>query len=155
MCIRDSLQNGQPFTGTLSWLFDNTVLVFTPAANWSTNSTVRVEVAAMPDRVGNTLPAGSFTFDTLDIIPPVIQTIDAPGGSTIIAGDTARIVADSTDSDVDFVEFFVNGLSLAVDNSAPFEFTYSTPVDASGVISVTARAIDKACLLYTSPSPRD
>lgn len=138
------LQNGQPVAGALSWLFDNTVLVFTPAANWSPNSTVRVEVAAMPDRVGNTLPASAYTFDTLDIVPPVIQSITAPAGGTVIAGDTARIVAMTPDADVEFVEFFVNGQPAAVVTAAPFEFAYATPVGASGAISVTARAVDKA-----------
>jgi hypothetical protein len=137
-------QNGQTVAGAVSWLFDNTVLVFTPAANWSANSTVRVELAAMPDHVGNRLPASSFTFDTLDVIAPVIQSIAAPAGPMVIAGDTARIVATTPDTDVDFVEFFINGQPVAVVTVAPFELAYATPVDATGALSVTARAVDKA-----------
>ncbi|MBW7884137.1 MAG: carboxypeptidase regulatory-like domain-containing protein, partial [Caldilineaceae bacterium] len=137
-------QNGQPMSGTTSFILDNTVLVFVPDPNWSANAVVRVDLAAMPDIYGNKLPAHSYTFDTLDLIAPVIQAMTAPSGTTVLAGDVVKVVAEvDQTNDTAYVEFFVNGQSRLVDDIAPYEFNLPVPANASSDLTVAARASDR------------
>ena len=137
--------NNQEVTGTITYLQANTVVLFTPAAPWTANSVVRVEIAALPDSAGNALPAQSYSFDTLDLIFPVVQTLTAPNGATVLAGDTARIVADvGTQNDIDYVEFLVDGQSRSIDDTAPYSYDAPIPPNAVGALTVAARAVDRA-----------
>ncbi|HHY58525.1 MAG TPA: hypothetical protein GYA08_24165, partial [Chloroflexi bacterium] len=137
--------NDQEVTGTVTYLQANTVVLFTPATPWTANSVVRVEIAALPDSAGNVLPAQRYSFDTLDLIFPVVQALTAPNGTTVLAGDTARIVADvGAQNDIDYVEFLVDGQSRSIDDTAPYSYDAPIPPNAVGAFTVAARAVDRA-----------
>lgn len=87
--------------------------------------------------------AGGIANDTVNITvtgnnPPVV-VLTAP--STAITGTTVNISATATDPDgITQIEFFFNGSSIGVDNSAPYTASFvATP---AGVRVITATATD-------------
>ena len=137
---------GQPVSGQVSFILNNTVLVFMPLVPWPPNATVTVTLAAATDLFGNRQPSGeSYTFATLDSVPPVLQALTAPSGTVVLAGTTARVVAVlPVVGDVDSVEFAVGGQVRLVDTAAPFEYVLPVPAGATTPVTVTARATDRA-----------
>lgn len=78
-------------------------------------------------------------------IPPVVSITSPENNQNVIQGTNFEITANASDPGdvVTFVEFFVDGLSIGVDNTAPFKVTYSA---ALGVHSITAKATDSGGL---------
>lgn len=72
---------------------------------------------------------------------PVVSITAPANGASFITGSSVSITANASDADgtVSQVEFFVDGVSVGVDNTAPYSATY-TAVAGSHVI--TARATD-------------
>lgn len=97
----------------------------------------------------------SKTSDAVNIVvkdPNVAPnvSITAPvDGATYTANDAVAIKADATDSDgtIASVEFFVDGTSVGIDNTLPYEATYTAVV---GAHVLTAKATDNEGLDKTS-----
>jgi len=74
--------------------------------------------------------------------PPTV-TIDSPlNGASFMTGDLVAIAASATDAapgTVAGVEFFVDGISLSTDNSAPYTASYPS---VAGTHTLTAKATD-------------
>jgi len=78
---------------------------------------------------------------TLPPVPPTISITAPTGGSTFNDGDVVAIAANATDADgtVASVEFFVDAVSLGVDNTAPYTANYTA---VGGSHNLTAIATD-------------
>lgn len=76
-----------------------------------------------------------------NILPELNVTMPADGDS-YFSGDDIVIQADASDLDgtITKVEFFVNGVKIGEDTSAPYEYTYSTP--PVGDYDIITRAFD-------------
>jgi PKD repeat protein len=91
--------------------------------------------------------AGELTHPTLTYnsnIAPTISLTSPSNGATIGFGDyTLTANANDEQGYVTGVEFFVDGNSVGVDNSAPYEAVYNATV---GAHAITAIATDGDCL---------
>jgi hypothetical protein len=82
-------------------------------------------------------------------IAPTVSVTAPANGATYITGAAVAITADAADSDgtVASVEFFVDGTSVSVDNTAPYEASYTS---VAGSHAITAKATDNGGLSTTS-----
>jgi chitodextrinase len=90
----------------------------------------------------------NITVNNANVAPTVAITAPA-NGATFTTNDAVAITADANDTDgtIASVEFFVDGTSVGVDNTAPFEATYTA---AAGAHALTAKATDNGGLSTTS-----
>lgn len=96
--------------------------------------------------------SGEVTHPSLTLAPnnPPTVSITAPAnGASIITGDVVNITANAADVDgtVTGVEFFVDGNSIGVDATAPYEASYTSTV---GAHTITAKATDDDADFTTS-----
>ncbi len=99
--------------------------------------------------------AGELTHPTLTYagnVAPVVAITAPANGATVVAGNNLTISATATDANgtITSVEFFVDGISVGVDATAPYSVVY-TPVVGTDVITVVAT--DSDCESTTS-APR-
>ena len=107
-----------------------------------------VLTAVATDDQGGTRTSTAVTI-TIASNPPPSCSITAPtAGASFVTGDAVNITANATDNgSVTQVEFFVDGVLLSTDNTAPYAAVYTA---ALGNHSLTARATDNASLQTTS-----
>ena len=100
------------------------------------------------DAAATTSAAVNITVTTPNVAPTVAITAPADG-STYVVGNAVAITATAADSDgtVASVEFFVDGISIGVDNAAPYEATYAAVI---GAHALTAKATDDDAAVTTS-----
>jgi chitodextrinase len=97
-----------------------------------------VITASATDNEGATTTSASVTVSAGANVGPVFTSVTAPASA--IVGDVVTLSAVATDGDgVASIEFFVNGVSVGVDNSAPFSVSYTATL---GSKSITAKATD-------------
>jgi hypothetical protein len=94
--------------------------------------------------VANNPQVGETVFAGLTLAPnnPPTVSITAPlNGANVITGSAVSITANAADADgsVTSVEFFVDGLSIGIDNASPYASSYTATV---GSHTITARATD-------------
>ena len=135
---------GVQLNGRTDFLFNNTVVVFTPNVTLLPNSRYDVSLLPAADVFGNHQSQGrSYAFNTLDTIAPTVTALTAVGGPVVQQNTTVMMVAGiGFQNDVAFVEFLVGGQVVSTDTTAPY--TLALPVTASGgsSIVVSARATD-------------
>ncbi len=75
------------------------------------------------------------------MVPPTVTLTDPLDGDTLAASPTASIQANANDSDglVSKVEFFVNGISVGTDTTAPYSISWDA---GAGNYALTAIATD-------------
>lgn len=80
---------------------------------------------------------------------PVVSIASPSNNAAIVTGTSVNIQADATDGNgtVTEVEFFVDGVSIGTDASAPFAITWTA---AAGNHTITATATDNDCTESTS-----
>ncbi len=83
--------------------------------------------------------------------PPTVSISSPADGASFITGANISISANANDADgsVSSVEFFVDGVSIGVDNSSPFSVNYT---GVSGSHTITATATDNNSASGTSSS---
>jgi phosphatidylserine/phosphatidylglycerophosphate/cardiolipin synthase-like enzyme len=102
------------------------------------------------------------TFDNVTITaaqappPPAPDTqaptarITSPAAGAAVSG-TVNVAVDATDNvAVARVEILLNGVVVATDTAAPYQFAWDTRTGANGVYSLQARAVDAAGNVGTS-----
>jgi subtilisin family serine protease len=78
-----------------------------------------------------------------DFTPPQVQLLAPLDGATLRG--TVRVTASASDTTaVSRVEFWVGNTLRHTDTSAPYEFTWNTPLDVNGPTALTAKAFDTA-----------
>ena len=77
--------------------------------------------------------------------PPVITILSPQSGDHFFLGSPVPVKASATDSDgyIAFVEFFVNNISIGIDDTAPYEISWTGGI---GVHTITAKATDDLCV---------
>jgi subtilisin family serine protease len=85
------------------------------------------------------LAAGSGTGDST---PPTVAIASPTGGTA--SGTVAVSVSASDNVGVTRVELRVNGVTVASDSAAPFQFSWNSGSVANGTVSLTAAAFDAA-----------
>jgi hypothetical protein len=108
---------------------------------------VNVATGAAENYVASAPIAGELTHPSLTYnsnIAPTIALTSPANGSTIGFGANT-LTADASDFQgyVTAVEFFVDGVSVGIDNSAPYEVVYNATVGAHTIYAV---AVDGDCL---------
>jgi hypothetical protein len=120
--------------------------------NFSLNvQLVNAATGAAENYVASNPAAGELTHPTLTYnsnIAPTVSITSPANGATIGFGNNV-LTANANDEQgyVTSVEFFVDGVSVGIDNSAPFEATYNATV---GAHAITAIATDGDCLTAQS-----
>lgn len=126
--------------------------VFTYALNLQIRNTTNF---AVENYVNSNATGGAVLFPSLAGVvnqanqPPLVNITAPANGSSFFVGDNVTINATASDPDgsVTQVEFFVNGVSVGVDNTAPYSANY---VATSGVKNITAVATDNGGQTATS-----
>jgi hypothetical protein len=82
-------------------------------------------------------------------VPPTISIASPANNAAIVTGSTVSIQANATDGNgtVTEVEFFVDGVSIGTDASAPFSINWTA---TAGNHTITATATDNDCTESTS-----
>ncbi|MBI5768012.1 MAG: PD40 domain-containing protein [Verrucomicrobia bacterium] len=131
--------------------FDNGVAFGTDttapfSVSWTPTTTgSHALTATATDNQGNQTTTPALTIaviSSLNGAPPVVSITSPTSGSAVGIGVATTVAATATDSDgsVTSVQFFVNGVSIGTDTTAPFTATW-TP-GAAGAFNVTAVATD-------------
>jgi M6 family metalloprotease-like protein len=108
------------------------------------------------DAAGNSGSSASVSV-TVDNSVPADTTapstsITAPSSGATVSG-TTTVTASATDNvGVTSVEFYVDGVLAATDNSAPYSFAWNTTSVADGSHSLSSKAYDAAGNAGTSPA---
>ena len=85
-----------------------------------------------------------------DVTPPVVNIVNPPNGQ-IVSG-TVNIFAEATDNtQVDRVEFFIDGLLENTASSPPFVYPWNTALADTGIHNIFARAYDLSNNSAVSP----
>ncbi|MBP6335081.1 MAG: T9SS type A sorting domain-containing protein [Bacteroidia bacterium] len=105
-------------------------------------------VSSAPTGVEITIPSLTGTLGVANAAPTVSITSPA-NGTSFITGAVVPIAATAADADgtIASVEFFVNGVSVGLDNSSPYTANYTS---VAGTHSLTARATDNTGAQTTS-----
>ena len=109
----------------------------------------QVVKAVATDDLGLTGISNLVTMNVLANVPPIVALSSPTSADAYVAPDVIVISANASDSDgsISQVEFFINNVSVGVDNSAPYSITWtSTP----GVKSFVAKATDSNGAITTS-----
>jgi hypothetical protein len=116
------------------------VLAWTSDAIGSFNIT-----AVATDDEGSTTtssPAVALTVNPVPAnIPPVVTALTVPATANVSSTINGSATATDSDGTIANIEFFVNGVSVGVDNSSPYQFSFTAPA-TDQVLTVKAVATD-------------
>jgi len=115
---------------------ENVYVQSAAAGTW----TVQVSGANVPNGPQPFALVVDGVFGTVDNPPTVTLTNPSPGST--VSGSVAVSADASDDNSVTQVEFFVDGLSIGVDTSAPYETSWDSTTVGDGGHSITATATD-------------
>jgi subtilisin family serine protease len=86
----------------------------------------------------------SYCMGSNDSVKPSVELTSPAAGATVVGRLTMSATA-TDDVAISKVEFFVGGLLVAVDSTAPFQSVWDTTNVGNGTYTVTARAFDAGC----------
>ena len=134
--------SGTPVEVRKDVIQNGTVVALTPLEPLVYNRSYTVNASGVLDMVGNVL-SGSLqgTFATLDTIAPTISQLAVPASCDLIKGNSILVSPQIADTDVAFVDFYVDDVRKATVTSAPF--TMVLTLDRIGLIHLKAVAQDK------------
>ena len=137
---------------------NGTVVALTPAVPLDYNRSYTVAASGVRDSAGNVMiETLQSSFATIDTRAPTITNLTMPAGSDLITGNSVQLTAFVAESDVAFIDFFVEELSIGSVTKAPFTLPVTLPKE--GLIHFKAIAQDKvgnrgvAALLDIQVSP--
>ena len=134
--VDGSVSQVEFFVNGVSIGVDNTAPTFT--TTWIGTNGSKVLTAVATDNNGATTTSAPVTITVASNTPPVVS-VSAP--ATAVVGDLVTFTATASDpgGSVASVEFFVNGASIGVVNSAPYTKTWTAVL---GSFPITAKATD-------------
>ncbi|MDY7227760.1 Ig-like domain-containing protein [Hyalangium rubrum] len=91
----------------------------------------------------------SACMGSTDSVKPQVQLTSPAAGATIVGAITLSATA-SDDVNVFKVEFFLDGLLIAVDSAPPYSVSWNSNTVGNGSYTLTARAHDTGCNSSTS-----
>jgi hypothetical protein len=136
------------FAGATSLGVDNTA-PFTATYTTPTVGTINLTARATDNNGGQTTSSiVALTVTSAPVNAAPVTTLTSPSAGSALVGSTIAIAANATDDgSVASVEFFVNGVSVGVDATAPYT---ATATAIAGSNSITARATDNLALVGAS-----
>ena len=118
------------------------------AATYTGVAGTRVVTARATDNLGAQTTSASVSITVASNPPPACSITAPANSSSFVVGDVVSITATATDNgSVAQVEFFVDGVSLSVDNTSPYAASYTATL---GSHTLTARATDNLGAQTTS-----
>lgn len=113
------------------------------------NVQVQNTLTGIPENwVANNPQAGEFTLAALTLAPPVVGITAPANGANVITGNNVAITATATAAaGIASVQFFVDGVSVGTDLTAPYSANY---LAVSGTHTLTALATDNNTNTATS-----
>ena len=131
------------FVGGSSIGIDNSAPYEVPFTVPNTLGTVPVFARAF-DAAGNAADSPTNNIDVIPDLPPTVSIIAPNDGDNILEGSTVTFSASAGDDiGVTQVEFFVDGTSIFIDNTAPFTTSFTLPASPSP-LALQAVATDTA-----------
>jgi hypothetical protein len=105
--------------------------------------------ARATDDAGLQATSAAVSITVVNNIPPTATLTSPTAGSLFTAPAVVAISANASDADgtVTQVEFFVNNVSIGVDNSAPYSINWTSVI---GNASITAKSTDDRGAITTS-----
>jgi len=104
--------------------------------------------AVATDNSGGTATSSVVNITVASNPPPTVSITAPTAGASFTTGDIVAITANAADNgSVASVQFFVDGVSIGTDNTAPYAANYTSTL---GTHSLTARATDNLGLQTTS-----
>ncbi|MDH3998029.1 MAG: Ig-like domain-containing protein, partial [Desulfuromonadales bacterium] len=98
-----------------------TVAILTPLYALATDTLYTLDVAAARDTLGNTMSqAFNSSFSSIDTLAPSIGELGVAADADLIYGNNVTVNAAVSASDTAQVDFFVDGVFVGSDQSAPF-----------------------------------
>ena len=109
-------------------------------ANYTAVVGTHTITARATDNNGGQTTSAGVVITVGSVIAPTVSITAPSSGSTFVLGDAVNITANAADADgsVSQVEFFLNGTSLGVDNSAPYSFSWTANATGSQVLTAVA-----------------
>lgn len=108
------------------------------------------------DAAGNNATSASVSVTVDNSVPPdttaPTTAITAPSAGATVSGTTNVTASASDNVGVTSVEFYVDGVLAATDNSAPYSFSWNTLSASNGSHSLSSKAYDAAGNNATSAS---
>jgi PKD repeat protein len=94
--------------------------------------------AVATDNQGATANSNNVVMNVVANVPPTVSLTSPVNGALFVAPEVVNIVASASDSDgsIAQVEFFVNGISIGVDNSSPYSTSWSSVVGENTIQAV-------------------
>lgn len=94
--------------------------------------------AVATDNQGATSNSNNVVMNVVANIPPAVTISSPVDGALFVAPEQVNIVASASDSDgsIAQVEFFVNGISIGVDNNSPYSTSWSSVVGENTIQAV-------------------
>ena len=133
--------NSQPIMG-------GRVIVFTPSTPLRPNAQYEVKIEGpVTDVAGNAMEPETlhFRFATLDTVPPVIRNLAMAPGITAVEGKSVPIVVEfEDDSDLAFVEYYLNRELVQTAHEAPFGSRIHLDPSLGREMIISAIGVDQA-----------
>lgn len=118
--------------------------------NWTATAGNHVITARATDNAGGVTTSTAVNISVGVVVPPTVSITAPSNGATFVLSSTpVTISANASDADgtVSQVQFFVDGVSVGTDNTAPYSVNWSATV---GNKSLTAVATDNSNATTTS-----
>jgi hypothetical protein len=114
---------------------------------FGTNGTFQISAVSTDNDCASTTVVYSPNITVAANQAPTVSSLTAP--ATAYLGATVNFTCTAADQDgtVASVEFFVNGVSVGVDNATPYAQSYTIPTNVNGSYSVQAKATDNLGLV--------
>jgi len=140
--------SGGPVAGVLSDapILGDRVFVFTPQITLLPNETYTAAMSGpLADLSGNNMEETvvSTTFRTLDTLAPVIEALSVPSGTVFTIGGVISVTAESSDTDIAAVEFYINNSLAATETQEPFTTSVLLAPELGSSAEIGAVAIDE------------
>lgn len=118
------------------------------AANYTSTAGNHNLTARATDNLGAQATSAVVAISVANNPAPTVSITSPSNGSSFVAGTVVSITANASDNgSVASVEFFVDGVSVGLDNTSPYAASYTSVL---GVHSLTARATDNLGAQTTS-----
>lgn len=130
---------GGPAQGTLSGTPPN--LTYTPGVGYTGPDAVYFTVS--DGALTSAVSTVTFTVIPPDATPPAVS-FTAPADGATVSGVVAVNVTAADANGVSRVVFFVNGVSVSTDTSAPYAYDWDASREPIGLTTLGARAFDLA-----------
>ncbi|NIM16690.1 MAG: hypothetical protein GTO45_32270, partial [Candidatus Aminicenantes bacterium] len=146
----ETFNSGINISGAITFNENSTSATFTPSSPLQENARYWIWVNHQADITGN-VQSQKFlsSFTTIDTIAPMLTSLTAPGGTTVVEGSPVTVVAATSAADVAGVHFFIDGefkTTITSGSSGNYTYQFTAPLisQVGSTFLVEALAVDQA-----------